>query len=53
MALSHFAREIGAGKDKRILLVLDQAGWHTPARRSRSLKAWSWSSCPLTGAAAR
>jgi transposase len=29
LALSHFAREIGAGKDKRILLVLDQAGWHT------------------------
>jgi transposase len=29
VALSHFAREVGAGKDKRILLVLDQAGWHT------------------------
>jgi transposase len=29
-ALSHFAKEVGAGKDKRILLlVLDQAGWHT------------------------
>jgi transposase len=29
MALEHFAREVGAGKRKRILLVLDQAGWHT------------------------
>ncbi len=29
MALGEFAREVGAGKDKRILLVLDQAGWHT------------------------
>lgn len=29
LALSHFAREVGAGENKRILLVLDQAGWHT------------------------
>ena len=29
MALREFAREIGAGDDKRILLVLDRAGWHT------------------------
>lgn len=29
LALSHFAKEIGAGKERRILLVLDQAGWHT------------------------
>ena len=29
LALSHFAEQVGAGKDKRILLVLDQAGWHT------------------------
>lgn len=29
VALEHFAREVGAGKRKRILLVLDQAGWHT------------------------
>jgi transposase len=29
MALLEFAREVGAGEDKRILLVLDQAGWHT------------------------
>ena len=29
MALEHFAREVGAGKRKRILLVVDQAGWHT------------------------
>lgn len=29
LALSHFAKEVGASKEKRILLVLDQAGWHT------------------------
>jgi transposase len=29
LALEHFAREVGAGKRRRILLVLDQAGWHT------------------------
>jgi transposase len=30
LALEHFAGEVGAGKRKRILLlVLDRAGWHT------------------------
>lgn len=29
LALSHFAREVGCTKERRILLVLDQAGWHT------------------------
>jgi transposase len=29
MALQEFAKEVGAGEDKHILLVLDQAGWHT------------------------
>jgi DDE superfamily endonuclease len=29
LALENFAREVGAGKRKRILLVLDKAGWHT------------------------
>ena len=29
MALGEFAREVGAGKDKHILVVVDQAGWHT------------------------
>ncbi|MCA1729416.1 MAG: IS630 family transposase [Actinobacteria bacterium] len=29
LALEHFAKEIGAGKRRRILLVLDRAGWHT------------------------
>ncbi len=29
MALAGFAREVGAGENKRILLVVDQAGWHT------------------------
>jgi hypothetical protein len=26
--LSLVTKQVGAGKDKRILLVLDQAGWH-------------------------
>jgi hypothetical protein len=29
IALEHFARQMGAGTRRRILLVLDQAGWHT------------------------
>ena len=29
MALGEFAEGVGAGKDKRILLVVDKAGWHT------------------------
>lgn len=32
IALSHFAEQVGAGKDKRVLLVLDKAGWHTSPR---------------------
>jgi transposase len=29
IALENFAREVRAGKRKRILLVVDRAGWHT------------------------
>src|SRR5215213_7334908 len=29
LALGEFAKEVGAGKDKRILLVVEKAGWHT------------------------
>lgn len=29
VALENFAREVGAGRRRRILLVLDRAGWHT------------------------
>ena len=29
LALEHFAEEVGAGTKKRILLVVDRAGWHT------------------------
>ena len=28
LALEHFAEEVGAGTRKRVLLVLDRAGWH-------------------------
>ena len=29
MALKEFAKEVGAGENKRVLLVVDRAGWHT------------------------
>ncbi len=29
LALREFAKEMGVGEDKRILLVVDRAGWHT------------------------
>ena len=35
LALEHFAREVGAGKRKRILLVVDKAGWHTAKKKLR------------------
>ena len=33
LALENFAREVGAGKRKRILLVVDQAGWHSAKKK--------------------
>ena len=33
LALGNFAKEVGAGRKKRILLVLDQAGWHTAKKK--------------------
>ncbi len=35
MALENLAREVGAGKRKRILLVLDGARWHTAKKKLR------------------
>lgn len=32
VALAEFARAIGAGPTKRVILVIDQAGWHTSAK---------------------
>jgi len=29
LAVGEFAKEVGAGEDKHIVLVVDQAGWHT------------------------
>lgn len=29
LALESFAKEIGAGNKRRVVLVLDKAGWHT------------------------
>jgi hypothetical protein len=29
LALEHLAKEVGAGRRGRVLLVLDRAGWHT------------------------
>lgn len=28
LALAEFARAVGAGRDKQILLLVDNAGWH-------------------------
>src|SRR5215212_3549405 len=33
VALEHFARKVGAGTRKRILLLLDGAGWHKSTRK--------------------
>src|SRR3954454_21913664 len=33
LALKNFAREVEAGERKRILLVVDQAGWHTAKKK--------------------
>ena len=33
LALGEFAKEVGAGEHKRILLVVDKAGWHTAGTR--------------------
>ena len=30
LVLADFAKSTGAGKDKRIIVQLDNAGWHTP-----------------------
>jgi hypothetical protein len=47
MALENFAREVGAGKRKRILLVLDRApGGTRPRRSSKCPKGYIWSSYP-------
>jgi len=35
LALENFAKEIGAGTRKRVLLVLDRAGWHTAKKKLR------------------
>jgi transposase len=35
LALKHFAGEVGPGTRKRVLLVLDRAGWHTAKKKLR------------------
>jgi transposase len=35
LALEHFAEEVGAGTRRRIVLVLDRAGWHTAKNKLR------------------
>jgi transposase len=30
--LAEFAREVGAGSDKQVAVILDNAGWHTSAK---------------------
>ena len=36
VALEHFAREVGASTKKRIILVLDRAGWHTTKKKLKA-----------------
>ena len=48
MALKHFAQEVGASKDRRILLVIDQAGWHTGKGRWRCRRVSTLSFCHPT-----
>ena len=38
MALNEFAKEVGAGKERRVLLVVDLRLGGTPAKKSRSRK---------------
>jgi hypothetical protein len=44
LALENFAREVGAGKRKRIRLVIDGAGWHTAKRLRVPERIHIWSS---------
>ena len=46
MTLNEFAREVGAGKNKRVVLVVDQAGWHTGKEVEVPEKGYALSSCP-------
>jgi transposase len=32
LALAEFARDLGLGRDQRVILLCDQAGWHTSAQ---------------------
>ena len=45
MALWHFAKEIGCGKDRHILLVVDRAGWHTGKDVEVCPRGYTWSFC--------
>jgi hypothetical protein len=46
-ALDEFAKGVGAGEEKRVILVVDQAAGGTPVGRSKFRKVYILSSCPL------
>ena len=49
IALENFAREVGAGKNKRIVLVVEKAAWHTAKKDLwRCQKGYTWSTYPPT-----
>ena len=48
IALENFAREVGVGKKKRIVLVVDKAAWHTAKKDLEVPKGYTWSSYPPT-----
>ena len=42
MALNEFVKEIGAGEEKQVLLVVDQAGWTPLVGRSKFGKVYTF-----------
>jgi hypothetical protein len=46
--LAGFARQTGAGRERHIILVLDNAGWHGPEGLGRPRRGSAWCSCRPT-----
>ena len=46
--LAAFAAAVGAGEDKLVVLVLDNAGWHVSGDLVRARRGSSWPSCRPT-----
>jgi hypothetical protein len=46
VALREFAKEVGAGTDKRVMLVVDKEPGGTRGRRWRCQRGYTWSFSP-------